>query len=234
MPDLGIFVKLKKASCESSAGGTISVSGTGESSTAPDIARLEVAVFVKSGTAGEALNGMGQAAQRLANLAREQGIQEKGILTSSLTLDPIYESNGGVTVLVGYQAEQSFSIKVYGISNSGSFLQAAGQEIGEGFLIEGIEFDVSDSSQLYRDARRAAYENALSAAKQYADLSGGFLGELISVNEEEQAGAPHPLLRIAGRTGSEASLPISPGQFSILIRAHSVYRLCEANPVGGC
>jgi hypothetical protein len=79
--------------------------------------------------------------------------------------------------------------------------------------VEGIRFEVTQQTDLLTQAREAAWEDAERKAQQLADLAGGELGDVISINESTTVPRPVRLEVEEAR----AAVPIQPGQEEIRV-----------------
>ena len=64
---------------------------------------------------------------------------------------------------------------------------------GDATRINSVSYSIDDDSQLVKDARTRAFDDAKDRAEQYAELAGLTLGKVISISEVA-GGAPLPPL----------------------------------------
>lgn len=203
--------------------GTVAVGGHGEVSAAPDIAVISVGVEVRKPTAAEALEAHAVAAQALLDAVRSEGVSDRDIRSESVWLNPVYEyDQSGNSFLAGFQAGQTFSVKVRDVTGAGEVLRAAVDAVGDAGRINGVAFDIGDRAALRHRARAAAFKDARSKAAQYAQLSDRRLGDLVSVNEATSSGGPIPILTSQVADGA---VPIAPGEIKEEIDVAVVYQL---------
>ena len=93
---------------------------------------------------------------------------------------------------------------------------------GDAARINSIAYSIEDDSQLVRDARERAFEDAKDRAAQYAELSGLSLGKVISISES--GGVPPPVPVQAPRA-LEAAVPMEPGQQTVGFSVTVVWEL---------
>ncbi|MEU9295185.1 SIMPL domain-containing protein [Streptomyces sp. NPDC048266] len=203
---------------------TVTVTGTGRASAAPDLAILSVGVEATGGTAKEAMAAQNTASEALLGVLREQGIAERDVRTDSLSLSPVYTQNtAGENKVTAYQAGQSFSVKVRDIDRTGQVIGAVNEATKDVGRINGVVFDVADPSALRVKAREAAYQDAYDKAVQHARLSGHRLGRLVSLSEGESV---RPGLGAApGIAAAESSLPLAPGEVEEQVTVSAVFEL---------
>ncbi|AVH55216.1 MULTISPECIES: SIMPL domain-containing protein [Streptomyces] len=82
---------------------TVTVTGQGSTTAAPDLAIIGAGVDATAKTAKEAFAGWSAASDALLDAVRAQGVAERDIRTDSLSLFPVYEDQGGVSQLTVYR-----------------------------------------------------------------------------------------------------------------------------------
>ncbi|MEX0167803.1 SIMPL domain-containing protein [Streptomyces sp. LMG1-1-1.1] len=203
---------------------TVTVSGQGRASSAPDLAILSVGVEATRKTAKEAMAAQSTAAEALLEVVHKQGIADRDIRTDSLSLSPVYTQNAqGESKVTGYQAGQSFSVKVRDIDRTGQVIGAVNEATGDSGRINGVVFDVADPTALREKAREAAYRDAYDKAAQHARLSGHRLGRLVSLSEGESV---RPGIGAApAMAADEPSVPTAPGEIEEQVSVSAVFEL---------
>ncbi len=84
---------------------------------------------------------------------------------------------------------------------------------GDATRINSVDYSIEDDSDLVRDARARAFDDAKNRADQYAGLSGLHLGKVISISEQSGGSTPPtptPMPRAAMR-----AVPLEPGQQTV-------------------
>jgi len=204
---------------------TVTVTGQGSATAAPDLAVIGAGVEVVEKTSKEALAAQTTASNALLDAVRAQGVEERDIRTEALSLSPVYEDQNGVSKLTGYQAAQSFSVKVRDISRTGEVLQAITDATGDAGRIHSVAFDIADPAPLHARARAAAYDDAHTNALHYARLGGYRLGRLISLTESGSGDfRPVPVAAAAFDQGG-AGVPVARGEIRDTIAVTAVYEL---------
>ncbi|MGW8762831.1 SIMPL domain-containing protein [Streptomyces sp. NPDC055815] len=203
---------------------TVTVTGNGRASAAPDLAILSVGVEATRPTAKEAMAAQTTAAEALLDVLHKQGIADRDIRTDNLSLAPVYAQNtAGDSKVTGYQAGQSFSVKVRDLDRTGQVIGALNEATGNAGRVNGVVFDVADPSALRAKAREAAYRDAYDKASQHAQLSGHRLGRLVSLSEGESVrpgpGAAPTL------PADEPTVPLAPGEIEEQVTVSAVYEL---------
>ncbi|MFF7438827.1 SIMPL domain-containing protein [Streptomyces sp. NPDC008122] len=213
-----------RAPAGETAPATVTVTGNGRASAAPDLAILSAGVEATRPTAKEAMAVQSTAAEALLDVLHKQGITDRDIRTDSLSLAPVYtQTKDGDSKVTGYQAGQSFSVKVRDLDRTGQVIGAVNDASGEAGRINGVVFDVADPSALRAKAREAAYKDAYDKAAQHAQLSGHRLGRLVSLSEGESV-RPGPGASPAAST-EEPGVPLAPGEIEEQVTVSAVYEL---------
>ncbi|MFJ3669952.1 SIMPL domain-containing protein [Streptomyces sp. NPDC090106] len=205
---------------------TVTVTGNGSATGAADIALVNAGVEVTAKTTTAALSAQSKAAGRLLDAVRGQGIAEKDIRTDSVSLSPVYDYQDGASTLKGYQAAQSFTVKVREVAATGALLEAVVKATGNAGRVNSVTFDLEDRSPLQARARKAAHDDAHAKAAQYARLSGHRLGRLVSLAESDTGYfAPAPPVAADEPAGGGAGVPVAPGEIRATSTITAVYEL---------
>jgi uncharacterized protein YggE len=199
---------------------TIHVSGDGQVSIQPDIAVVTLGVQTDATTAGEAMSQNSRQAQAVIDALKQAGVAARDIQTQQIQLQPRYQTvqpansqTGGEPELVGYTAINTVQVRVRDLSKVGQLLDAAVASGGN--RIQGIAFEVSDSSAALDLARTAAWDNAQQKAEQLARLAGGQLGAVLTVDESSQT--PVPFVQASPALARAAAVPIEPGAQTLTV-----------------
>ena len=93
---------------------------------------------------------------------------------------------------------------------------------GDATRINSVSYSIEDDSQLVKDARARAFQDAKNRAEQYAQLSGLTLGKVISISE---ASGATPVAAPARPTGVPASVPLEPGRQTVSFSVTAIWQL---------
>ncbi|WP_327186210.1 SIMPL domain-containing protein [Streptomyces sp. NBC_01334] len=212
---------------------TVTVTGEGSASAPPDLAVVGAGVEASAKTSQSALDAQNKAAAALLAAVRAQGVADRDIRTESISLDAVYDHTGGTARLTGYQATQSFSVKVREVTKVGAVVQAVTDATGDAGRIGFVAFDVSDPAPLRAVAREAAHADAHAKAEQYARLSGRRLGRLVSLSEDASS-SPRPAPSAADTPGAGlGGVPVAPGEIRATATVTAVYELDRAAGLSG-
>jgi len=188
---------------------TITVSGTGESFAAPDIANISFSVTKEAKTVAEAQKVSTEKMNAIVAYFKEMKIDDKDVKTTNYSLYPKYEYEGSgycvngycppqKQILVGYEINQSVTVKIRDIDKAGTILAALGEKGATN--IGGIELAVENKDAIQDQAREKAISDAQKKAEVLAKSLGVSLTRIISYNE---GGGTVPMYRDYGIGGAE-------------------------------
>ena len=198
----------------------VTVVGEGKVEGTPDNASINASIVSTASDGAAASEQTNTKMTQVIDALKAQGIDQKDITTANLSVQPQYGDN---SVITGYTATNSITITFRRIDELGpatTSIQAIG---GNATRIDSPSFSFSDDSQLIRDARARAFNDAKDRAGQYADLAALTLGNVISITE---AGAtvppPSPTVRY---DAVAAAPPVEPGQQTVGFSVTVVWEL---------
>jgi hypothetical protein len=204
--------------------GTISISGIGEVTAAPDTAFVNSGVTSQGATAREALDANTKAMSELIETLKAAGIEARDIQTSGFSVNPNYvysdarDANGYQLPpkITGYQVYNNVNVRVRELAKLGSVLDKA-VTVGAN-TINGVSFSVADPSKLYDEARKAAFADAKAKAGLYAEVAGEELGSIRNISEVQGMGSPQPyMMKASADAVSAGAVPIEGGELSYSI-----------------
>jgi uncharacterized protein YggE len=174
---------------------TITVSGEGRASGPADMLTIAARVAVGRPTVAEAVAVAASAAGRLREALAALGVGETEVSTTGYHLEPEHDPDDHRRV-IGYRAEHALAVVVSDLDRAGEMLDAATSSAGDDVRIGGLTFDISDKVALAAAARRIAWEDAVSRARQLADHAGLTLGGAVDIRETVP-GPPGPMRTMA-------------------------------------
>jgi uncharacterized protein YggE len=199
----------------------VTVVGEGKVQGTPDTVTVNAAVESIAPDASSALNQTNQRMSAVTDAVASQGIDRKDISTTGITLQPQYGDN---SVITAYQASNSIEVKIRKLDAASPTILAIQDAGGNATRINSVNLSIEDDSQLVKDARAGAFNDAKNRAQQYAQLSGLDLGKVSSITE---AGAnvppPTPMPRFDAT--AQAAVPIAPGQQTVGFSVTVVWEL---------
>lgn len=178
----------------------IDVTGTGRASAVPDVVRVSAGVRCEAADVSAALSDAAGRAAALAQAARDHGVDERDLRTTSSGVQPRYDRDG--TSVVGYSAQQGLAVTVRDPALVGALVDAFAGAAGNALTIDSVGTDLADPAPLLAAAREAAFADARAKAEQYAALAGRGLGKVVRVRDVVEGGAQPRFARMAAGAGS--------------------------------
>jgi hypothetical protein len=212
---------------------TITVTGFGETTSAPDTAFISIGVEVADADASTAFaRANGQIAKVLEAL-RALNIAEKDIQTSNIAIYSQLpadarpdEQNRRV-----YIAQISLNIRVREAGATADGTNKVGQVLDTTIKagansLNGVSFGLSDPTVLLDQARTLAIADANARAQKVAAGLGVKLGKIIAF-EEYPSGGPVPVADVRGGGGYGGGAQVNLGQLSASFQVRVVYEIVE-------
>ena len=182
---------------------TISVTGEGTVSSAPDLATISLGVTTTAATAAEAMSANSQALTAVLDRLKAAGVAPRDMQTSNLTLNPNWVSydNGSSNKIEGYTASNMLTVQVRALDTLGTVLDSS---ITDGAnTLNGVTFAVSEPRPAMDEARKKAVADATARATLLVQAAGAELGPIVSMSEQSGFAQPMPMFRMeADATGS--------------------------------
>jgi len=198
----------------------VTVVGSGEVAGTPDTVTADVGIEVVAPDVTAAMNQTNERQQAVISALTADGIDAKDISTTAVNLQPQYGDNSVVT---GYRAGNTISVKIRRLDNASRALSTIVDTGGNAARINAVNFSIEDDSSLVSDARARAFEDAKGRAQQYATLSGMSLGRIISISEASSSTPPQPFPVPA--QAKVADVPLQPGQQTVSFSVTAVWEL---------
>lgn len=218
---------------------TISVEGMGEVFGIPDTATFTFSVVEEGSTTAIAQEKATKKMNEAIEYLKAEGVEEKDIKTIAYNVYPKYEFSRTVCtefncppsrqILIGYEVNQSISVKTKDTELAGELLTGLGS-IGVS-NVSGVQFTVDDEESLEREARKLAIEDA----RKKAELLAGDLDVRIVriVNFYEQNGGMSMYyakeMSIDGRgganTAAQSAAPLPVGENKTVSHVTIVYEI---------
>jgi uncharacterized protein YggE len=195
----------------------VRVTGTSEVKVAPDRAVIELGVQKQDPNASAAKRMADQAARRILATLKAQGVDEKDVQTTYLSLQPESYMRKGVRISY-FVANETMLITVRDLPRLDSLLEELVKAGGN--RIDSIGYEVSDIRKYRDQARELAIKAAREKAQALAQALGQEAGKAHSIEEVAE-----PEYALAGMRANSAyafeapaktlSPSIAPGQKTI-------------------
>ncbi len=218
---LALAVALAGAACAPMPGpdgaprrpATVTVSGVGTVSAAPDMAEITSGVVTQAPTAAGALAANSQAMEQVLRSLTALGVAARDIQTTSISVSPqrrVVRGEGRPPEIVGYEVTNQVRVKVRDLGQLGRVLD---QQVAQGAnSVYGIRFGLADPAPMLDEARKRAMADARRRADLYAAAAALTVGRVVAVQE---AGAAAPRPEMGARVMTAGAVPVAPGEQEI-------------------
>ena len=207
----------------SPAGGNprqVTVLGKGQVQGVPDTLTADVSIEFTAPDVSTAMNRTNERQKAVIDALVGSGIDQKNISTTAVNLQPQYTNPepNAAPAIAGYHATNAIKVNIHPADAASRTLALIVGTGGDATRINSVSYSIADDSQLVKDARARAFEDAKDRAEQYAHLSGLSLGRVISISEAT-GGATSPMPR------AMAAVPMEPGQQTVSFAVTVVWEL---------
>lgn len=232
----GLVLSASGQTC--STNGTLSVTGSGSSTAAPDVGKVFGSVTSTKPTAAAAREEAAVAAEQvMTQVGALPGMSEDDITTASVSLQPQYSWNNTTQTseITGYTFTQSLEIKVANLTNDllGQVIDTAVQAGGDNMRIDSVQVELSPALQQEKinEARKAAVASAQNAASVLSQAAGLTLGSIKSLSESAPiVPVPYTTQFADGASPMPAAAPtptpISVGTTDVTTTVTLEYQIC--------
>ena len=162
----------------------ITAQGTAVITAEPDMVSVIASAEVSSGAVADAQSQISAIIAKVTESLLALGVQEEDIVTQNYSYFPMYDYDQGTSRLTGYRASHSLSITCRDVEMLDAVLAA----VTDGGMNEvyHVSYDVSNRTELYREALAMAVEAAGQKAQKMAEPLG--MTRLSAVRIEEKGG----------------------------------------------
>ena len=211
---------------------TLSISGEGEVSIAPDMATVMLSVLRQAPTAKEALAANNAAMGEVMAAMKAFGIEDRDLQTSQFSVNPVYvypdDSNRlKMPKIVAYEVRNGLGVRVRDLSKLGEVLDSAVTlGVNDG---GGIQFGNDDPKEAIKAARVAAMKDAIDRAETLVGAANIKLGRIISINENFNRPYPIPMMKTARSMEMVAAdaVPVAAGENAYSVTVNVTFELEE-------
>lgn len=228
----------KKQAEEQSYGPSISVRGTGKAVAIPNVATFTFGVQTTSESVETAQDDATKRTNAATDYLKAQGVDAKDIQTTSYDVYPHYEwvqepcrqgqvCPQGRSVPVGFDVNQTVSVKVHDIKKAGELLAGIGKL--QVTNISGLSFTVDDLEKVKDEARKLAVADAKKRAADMSSSLGVRLEKIQGMYDVDAGNGPYPMMADGYGGGApmmakEAVAPqVTPGQQEITVSVEIQY-----------
>ena len=198
----------------------VTVVGSGQVQGVPDTLTADVGIEFTAPDVTTAMNQTNDRQQAVINALVGAGINRKDISTTEVTLQAQYSNPApnGTAAVSGYRATNAIKVKIHPPDAASRILALIIGTGGDATRVNSVSYSIADDSQLVKDARSRAFNDAENRAGQYAQLSGLHLGKVLSISE---AGGGPP----APPKAMPSAVPLEPGQQTVSFSVTAIWEL---------
>jgi len=202
---------------------TLTVSGMGDVSVAPDVADVMIGVSVTKPTVKDARDAAAISMTAILAAVKKDGVADKDIATVNLSLSPVYDysSNSSAPRLTGYQYSNTIKVTVRDLAKVPAVVDDA--TAAGATTIQGISFRLDKPKPVEAQARQLAMTDARAKADALASAAGVSIKGVASISEMTVASPIY--YSAAGLADKAASVatPIQSGTTDIMIQVTVSY-----------
>ncbi len=207
----------------------ITVEGEAKVTAIPDVASLSIGLTTEKNSVEQAQVENTQKMNQIVSLLKNDfKIADQDIETSQYSIRPKYSWANDRQEIIGYEVNQSVSVKVRDFANIGEIIARAGQNGSN--QVSGPNFTIDDDETYKEQARQQAIDNAQAKAKVLANQLGIKLGPV--VNFSESSDQPiyydnYAKSAVMGFGGAEDTLApqIEAGSDEVMVRVYISYEI---------
>jgi uncharacterized protein YggE len=207
---------------------TISVTGTGHSSVAPDRYTFTVGVQTVAATVDQALNENNSRVASVLAALKAAGAKNEEVRTANFNIFPQQDyQQGKLPRIVGYQVSNDVTVRRTSLTDAGKMLQIA---VNAGVnSASGLNFEVSDPTRGRDAGLQAAFADARAKAALLAQASGRTLGRVLTIVEGGAAQPPQPIYAERGMMAKSQAMvsevPVTGGAQELTFAISATFEL---------
>ena len=200
---------------------TVTVSGVGEVSVAPDVADISIGVTVQKPTVAAAQATAATSMTAVIAAVKKDGVDAKDIVTTNISLSPVYDYSSSAPRLIGQQFSNSVKITVRNLTSLAAVVDdamAAGAT-----TIGGIDFRLDDPPKVQTKARQLAMADARSKADALTSAAGVAVKGVATIAETTTQPSPVYYSAAMDSKAAGVSTPIQTGTTDIVVQVTVSY-----------
>jgi uncharacterized protein len=190
----------------------VEVTGYGSATTTPDRVRIHVAAASRAPAVGDAFAAADAGLKAMLAAAREHGVADEDLRSTYVDVRAGRRGRGKGP---GFRASMGIEITAHDVATAARVLAAVVDAGGDASRVHRISLAATAAEEALAEARTKAWENALDRARQYANLSGRDLGEVLRVSEAPQA--HRYAMEAQAAAGDFSSVPVEPGSQTVAV-----------------
>jgi uncharacterized protein YggE len=211
---------------------TITVSGEGEASGAPDVAVTTLGVEALDPKLGDAIADVSRRMRAVVEAVKRAGVAARDVRTVEYSVNfeqnppPPRSSDGRPSG--NYRVRNMAQVTIRDLPRAGEVLDASAAAGAN--EISGIAFTIEDPAPLRTRAREAAVADARARAEALARASGVGVGAVVSISESSGSSVPRPMLARAMASVAPGAPPIESGELTERAEVEIVFEIGKRAP----
>ncbi len=202
---------------------TVTVTGSGTVQGTPDTINFQIGVSTVNPLASVALTNNNTKVAALEVALKHNGVTAKEMQTSGLD---IYENTNSQGAVTGFTVTDTLNVTMHKVKRAGEAIDAAARIAGNGVVLNGVSFTITNDSKLLQAARIRAMDNARVAAGQLAKAGDTHVTCIVKITDQENqsSGIYYPTSFAAG-TALKDAVPLQTGSQPVNVQVTVVYSL---------
>ncbi|HML95389.1 MAG TPA: SIMPL domain-containing protein [Thermodesulfobacteriota bacterium] len=204
---------------------TLTVNGKGETSAAPDVAYLNLAVETTAKSASQAVKDNAEKTNSVMEAIKAKLGENDKVSTAGYNLTPIHEYNNQTnkSEFKGYKASNQIVVEVHDLKQIGAIIDSTA-EAGLN-NIQGLRFDTTKSAELRKKALAEAVKDAQATARVLADAAGVKITRILQLSPSYDYPAPVYRDFAMAKEAAAPPTPIEPGDLTINATVNVVFEI---------
>lgn len=211
---------------------TIAVTGQGDISVEPDMAKLIVAVQFEADDAARAMDIASAATGAILTRLDVSDVDAGDVRSGAVRLQPVYSSSAlsSGRNIAGYRAQNSVEVTLRDLDQLGGLLAAL---VADGAnRLDSLWFGLQDPTAAEDAARQRAVADAMRRAALYADAADVPLGQVLTISEMGGGGyrtlsaGPMEMGSLAA-SSPQYDVPTAPGKIEVSASITMVFEIAR-------
>lgn len=201
---------------------TLTVTGVGDVSLTPDLARLTLAVETRNRDLGKAVAENNRRTAQVIQALQQGGVAEKDIHTSNFSVNQERHYDDQGNLIVGpYTVTNRLILTVRNLAKLGTLLDAALQAGAN--RMDNLTFGSSQAKEAQLQAKLAAVEDAQKQAQAIAQQAGVTLEGVQTISFGYAAPVRATAYKAEALAAAPAQVPVSPGEMKVTATVTMVF-----------
>jgi uncharacterized protein YggE len=200
---------------------TVTVTGTGTTTVAPDTAVVRLAAVGRGAGVAEAYDAMWVGAASVVEVAARH-TEHRRIASTGITVWPVHDREGRPE---GYEARHAYAIGCADLGEAGLMLRELARDVGDGLAVDSVGLEVTEDGGAGAQAREAAFLDARERAAALARMAGAGLGAVQTIVEGDPGHGPAPMPKLAMMRDSGGGLEA--GETSVTTTVTVVWEMVD-------